>query len=880
MGAFIKKNKKTILILAAAFVIPLVLMCIAFYLRHVVPFGDKSVLLWDSKIQYKDYYGYLWDVLHGNASLDYASQKSLGGKMFGLAAYYLTCPLNLLIYFFDKSQISLFFSLSTILKVAFAGLTSAYFIKKRFNINPYITVLLSTSYALMEYNVYYSRNLMWLDGVVLLPLICLGVYEMLYKRKKGLLFFSVATVIISNWYSGFMACLMGGFYFLFELALKYDWKKFKSSFKNILADCIAVAADMVLGVLGGAVVLLPACMSLVGGKATFKLVYTQMNFSILHTLTGFDINATVNTKTSPLLYCGGLALLFVVYLFFDKRIKPKTRIAGGVLFAFMLLSFPFKELELMWTAFVESHSYNFRFAFVFAFAMIVLASMAVRAIQDNGNKIDKNALIKSVAVIIGAALLIDFTEGFRNRFMTNMYLLVFVVYALFVFLIFNGKSKAGKKDFAVKAVSILAVTGILFAELGVNAVLAFKDYSVSEKQFTSYVDEMDKIVTEMKEKDDSFYRFEKNYSFLSVTGTDVATCESLLFGYNSIENYSSTYDPAVDEFFASMGYSDSTYIPDEESKENILFPTDSYWNSPMLLMDSILGVKYEFAQSQTYGLEKYEMGSAMPEGYSMYKNPYALPMAFNVSSALAEKPEYTLNPFENQQMFVSAMLGEDAEVYAEPRQEYIGYEDKLETYELTAKTDGPMYVYADGSRFHSNDYIKNCELLVNGEYVQNICQRFLYNAEYIGDYKKGDVVTVQIKHLGKDDTQHELYSAQLDANAFEGVIFTLSSGSKSDLNIKGNALSGTYTTDKDSTVMLSIPYDEGWTLYVDGERAEYKALAGTFFGIDLTAGEHIIEMKYRTPYLNAGIMATAVGVIGLAGWCAVDFLRKKKINVK
>ncbi len=879
MSAFFKKHKKTMLILLAAFLLPLVITCIAFYIKGVAPFGDTSVLLWDSKLQYKDYFGYLWDVLHGNASLDYSAAKSLGGKMVGLVAYYLTCPLNLLIYFFKKSEISLFFSISTMLKIAFAGLTSAYFVKKRFNIHPAAVVLLSTSYALMEYNVYYSRNIMWLDGVVMLPLICLGVYELLHNNKKGLLFFSVATVIISNWYSGYMACLMGGFYFIFELVLKYDWKNFKNVIGKALLDCVRVGADMILGVLGGAVVLLPACMSLVGGKATFRLIYASMNFSFLQTFTGFDINATVNTKTSPILYCGGLALLLVVYFFFDKKVELKTRLTSIALFLFMLLGFSFKEFELMWTAFVQSHSYNFRFAFVFAFVMILIAAMAIRSIEDNGNKIDKTTMYKALGVIVGVALLLDLSGKFNNRFVANVYLFIFAFYAFFLFFVYSGKDNGVKKNMIVKSVSVIAVAGLLALELGVNSLIAYKDYSVSDSQFSSYVENMTPIVEEMKEKDKSFYRFEKNYSYLTEVKSDVATCESLLFGYNSIENYSSTYDPNVDEFFATMGYSDSTYVPDENSKDNILFPTDSYWNSPMLLMDSVLGIKYQLAKEQTFGMEKYDMTSEMPNDYSMYKNPYALPMAYNVSSNLEQKPSYTLNPFENQKMFISEMLGQETNVYVEPETEFLGYGDRTETFELTAKTDGPMYVYVDGTKFHSDDYKKNCELYVNGEYVQNMCQRFLINAEYIGDYNKGDVVTVQIKHVSKENDKHNLYSAQLDKYVFEDVYNKLSTGYKTDLNIDGNVVSGTYETDKDSTVMISLPYVEGWKVLVDGKEVQYKELAGTFIGIDLTAGSHNIEMEYKTPYLNYGIAGSVVGVVGFAGWCVVDALiRKKKLK--
>lgn len=881
-----KKQFNTALMLVLAFAIPLAVLCVAFAYRGIVPFGDKSVFMWDSKLQYKDYFGYLWDVLHGNASLAYSASKSLGGQMSGLAAYYLTCPLNLIIYFFDKSQIGLFLSIETLLKMAFAGVTGSYFLKKRYNINPAFAVILSTCYALMEYNIYYCRNIMWLDGAVMLPLACLGAYELLHNNKKGLLFFSVAVTIISNWYSGFMVCLMTGFYFLFEFVLKYDWKNYKAIIGKAFSDCVKFGADMVLGVMASAAVLLPALLSLVGGKAAFRLIYASMNFSFLYTFRGFDINASVNSKDSPILYVGGIVLLLAAYMLFDKRIELKTKICSAMLFVFMIFGFCFKEFELMWTAFVQSHSYNYRFAFVFGFVMIMLAGKTLNEIAKHGGTLEKPAVFKTLALIAGVTLVLDLQGAFQKRFIANAYLFIFVFYAFFLLVNYCTKSSRLQKAVSVAVVALLA-----FGELGVNAVLAFKDYDMSDKIYSSYTDSMEKIVSEMKQKDDSFYRFEKNYSYLTEVGSECAACEPLLFGYNSIEHYSSTYDGNVDEFMASMGYSDSTYVPDEDSKDEILFPTDTYWNSPMIMTETLLGVKYELAQDKTFGMKEYGMNAEMPEGYSMYINENALPLAYNVSSQAEIKPDYTLDPFENQQKLVNSLAGVDISLYEKLEPALSEIKNGSEKYTVTAATDGPVYFYTDGTdaekagenkNIHKDNRHENCELYVNGKYMQNTCQRFLLNAVYLGEYKAGDIINIELKHVSKNKAehkkQHAVYVSQLSADAYNQVCGILSSGSNSNLNISGSKISGTYSTEKDSLVMLTIPYAEGWNVYVDGEKADYKELAGTFIGVELSAGEHNIEMEYNTPSQKLANAVTFVGIAGFALWCAAEMiiLKKKK----
>ena len=112
---------------AAALLFPLLLLIIVFAVRGIFPFGDKSLLLWDMRIQYVGFFGWLSNVFHGDASLFYSSAKGLGGSMVGLFAYYLSSPLNILAVFFDSSQAPELISWLTLIKIPLAGLTAYIF---------------------------------------------------------------------------------------------------------------------------------------------------------------------------------------------------------------------------------------------------------------------------------------------------------------------------------------------------------------------------------------------------------------------------------------------------------------------------------------------------------------------------------------------------------------------------------------------------------------------------------------------------------------------------------------------------------------------------------------------------------------------------------
>lgn len=865
-----EKDKKLPLILLLGFFIPLAIVCVALCLNKVAPFGDRSILVWDAKLQYKDYYGYLWDILHGNANLEYSASKSLGGATVGLVAYYLTCPLNLLLRFIDKTQISLFFTFMTVIKIAFAGLTSSYYVRKRFKVNAFFTVLISSCYALMEYNVVYCRNIMWLDGVVILPLACLGVYELLYNDKKPLLFFSVFIAIFSNWYSGYMVCLMTGFYFLFELVLKYDYRCFKAVIGNAVKDAVKVLADMVLGVLASCALLVPGLLSLVGGKAGgMKLLFTTMNFGILECFKGFDIYAKSNASKAPIMYCGAIVMLLAIYLFFDKRIQLKKRICSLLFFMFMICSFCFTELDVMWTAFVRSYSYAFRWAFTFAFLMIVLASAAVAHIQKD--KLDKTALAKALGVIGAVFLLLDLNGKFSSRFVAYAYIAAVVFYAAMLLAISAAKNKK-----AAKLVSVLLVCAITFAELGANATVALKGYNDKEKDYETYTAEMESVISDIKNSDSSFYRIEKDISYIQLNGRDVADSEGFLFNYNGVESYTSTYDANVDMFMAKIGYSDPASLTEDNQTEKYNGPTDVYWNSPMLLTDSLLGIKYQILKNSAYGLSEYEIQSNVPQNLTVYKNDYALPLAYNVSDNAFDALEYTSNPFENQQMFLSSLTGSNENVYSDAEIEYKGLKDEKEKFSVTATASGPMYFYCDPTGVHSDLNKKNCELKVNGDTVQPICTRFRINTIYIGDFEKGEKVDIEILHKTKSDKEHNICVSTLDKEAFEKAYSVLSSGSECELNVSGNKVFGTYETQTDSAVLLTLPYTEGWSLYVDGEKCDFKEIGNTFIGFELSAGKHTVEMKYTTLHRNAGLAASFAGFAGFAVWCVVDMAKKKK----
>lgn len=869
-------DKKLPALLLASFAAASAVILAVYIASGMQPFGKLSILTSDMLIQYKDYYGYLWDVLHGQASLDYSFSKSLGGGMAGLVAYYLTCPLNLFVYFVEKTQIPLFFSVITALKLAFSALTSSYYLRKRFSLGAVWCVLLSVCYAMCEYSLVYAHNIMWLDGVVMLPLVCLGVWQSVKSGKKGLLFFSVFMAIFSNWYSGYMVCLMGGFVFLFELFLKYAPKTasgIKAAVRPALADCVRTAAAMVLGVLASGALLIPALLSLLGGKAGGFELQAKINVGVLESLKGFMINAQSNKSDATIMYCGAVVLVLALYMMLDKKADKRRRILSALFFAFMISCFCIEQLNVMWTGFIKSYSYQFRWAFVFAFLTVAFAAAGIKQIKAHG--FSSKTMLASLGIAVGVFLLLELAGCVKDNLVSYIYILLVVAVGLGVAASFSVKSKR------LRSLIALCLCLVTFAELAYNGVKAFEgNYYVKADDFVEYTQEMSAVMDNGSLNEDGFYRTEKSVSYLTEKQhRENANSESLMYGYAGISGYTSTYDPNVDIFLAKMGYCDSTSVNAENQGEKRFNPTDTYWNSPQLVADSLLGIKYMITSAPAPAAEKLSGSECFDSKFAVYENTCALPLAYNVSSGLYDGVEYTKNPFENQERFVSAALGREASFFFEP--EYESGEMISGTQKITVHIarSGPLYFYTDPVDVHKDSNGKKCELFVNGESVQKICSRFCTNAVYIGDFSAGDTVRIEIRCSDKNtqkNKSHTVCLAQLDEDAAKSALSSLASGSSSLLELGKNTVSGIYKTDADSTVMLTVPYDEGWSLTVDGEKAQYKMIADTFIGIDLPAGEHQIEMEYKTPHRALGAVSSVVGFAGFALWCAAEYALKKK----
>lgn len=782
MEAEAQKTKK-IGVYILSFALPAVLFLIALAAAGNYPFGDGSFAIWDMKLQYLDFFSWLKRVLSGEASLYYSFGKSLGGNTIGLFAYYLSSPFNLLLLFFDDIQ--LFVVVIAALKIGTCGLMFAFFARHRFaELKPVWIILLAACYASMAYNLDQTSNIMWLDGVYMLPLIMLGVYRLAAAGRRGMLYVSVTGAILINWYTAYMCCLFSAFYFLYEKIRKENFEK-KQIKKRYVIPFIHYCITMILAVGSSMFFFLPVIMNLLEGKgADAGSFVLGFRCNILELLEGLiPGNAGLINSSVLILFCGTLTLAGAVGYFLSRKFTRKEKLFGGIMMGFLVFSAVFMPLENVWNGFRTVASYYCRFSFIICCFMGYLAAGFLEKWKISGNS----------KVIAGFCGLIVAAELFYNDF----------------------------------------------------AVIRHLNYESAE-EYVEYARGAQQSVASLRDYDsDAFYRTEQTSSYGLKEGNYFGTYnEGMAYGSSPLASYSSTYDALIADFYIKCGYTNTDRL--------ILY------NEPILLIDSLLGIKYNMSKFPLYG---YERTSLEPYNQkSIYQNPYALGLGCMVSDQILPDIHGAANNFEYQNQLISKMLGREAECFKK-------VDAKLE------KRNGE-WIWTLNSPNCENilyGYLTRrganlVDIYVDGEFRTDYGVWNSYRTFQISDDSSGCSHTVSMKGsiLVEDGVEGIFY--YLDMEVFRSAIAELKTREFQPAVFKDGYVEGSYYSQEDGNLLLTIPYDRGWKITCNGEEVIQQSAQGVFTVIPVKSGENKIVMEYRLPGFFWGCMASCFSIIGFAGW--------------
>lgn len=854
VGRFTFKNRFYLL---AAF-IPLLILTIAYIALGIWPFGERQVQIIDSYHQYVPFFSEFVRKIRSGESLFYSWNGGLGMNFWAVFAYYLASPLNFLLLLFPDKFLLEGFTFILMIKVALSGFTFSYYISKRFKRYDITIVYFAMFYALCGWVLGYNWNIMWLDCLVLLPLIILGL-ERLVKEGKGLLYgITLGICIITNYYIAIMICMFLVLYF-FVLFFENKKKNVRLFFRR---GFLFAGYSLLAGALS-ACLLLPTLAGLAVSNSAESKFPTNIKF--YHSIgelfsRQFAIVEPTDLSGDPNLYFGVFTLLLVILYIFRKGIPLGNKILKLLLLGFLLFSTNFRILDYIWHGFHFPNSLPARFTFIYAFLALTMAYEVFLALR----KYEYWQL--AVPFVLMEALLAWCYFGKAADQEIYTYIVTEILVIVYFILICIYKKKFKRQRFIQGLLMVF-----LFAEVTGNSVYGLcRNGSISRTSYIRHVD----AAKELKKTTDAlenngFYRMELD----SFAGRN----NNMWLDFPGISLFASTMGADINDLMGEVGYFSAT------NKYSYVGGTP--------LTDSIFGLKYLVSQERYESLRTFHNIDEAGETNTLYlnANPYALSLGFMVDNAYADwnhkvkRPEYVLNDFVQKTTGTTDFLFND-----EPLPELLSENCTLEStgdgqysYKKAAAKDEASVKFSlditDGQTRYIYYQAANCSKLKvsRNDSVKTYTDTRGHLVE-LGNDGHIDVELVT-------DDEHtsgniKIYLFSYDASVFEQFHSTVSQHQWELTEYTDTYLTGTIQAEKDGIMYTSIPYDKGWKVTVDGKPVETESIDGTLLYIHLPAGQHTITMHYTpTGFIPGFIISMASCLIFVVIYSRK--LRKKNHNL-
>ncbi len=344
-----------------AFLLSLFGILACFAARGIAPFGKESLLSMDA---WSQYFPMLMDGQGVFSQWSFAG--ALGYNRLAQGAYYTMSPLWWPLYLFRRPAAYFVLHILIALRFALAGLFFYLFISRRYGRTPE-AIAFSLAYSLSAYPLAFLNQFMWMDAVLLLPLVALGIWRLVEEGRPLFYVASLALTLYSCFYIGYMVCLFSVLYFFYILLRKRRTLREVAGRGGLFAAFSLLAGGL------SAFVLLPTYLALGNTLASDLGFVGEVTFthSFLEILKAFLPFGKISLEFgAPNLYCGIPALLLFLAAAFlpGKRLRERILLLLGA--ALIYLSSTVNLLDFVWHGFHFPNQLPGRQSFIFIFFIV------------------------------------------------------------------------------------------------------------------------------------------------------------------------------------------------------------------------------------------------------------------------------------------------------------------------------------------------------------------------------------------------------------------------------------------------------------------------------------------------------------------------------
>lgn len=373
-----KNRNDNYTIIVASFIIPITIIAIAYYMKGIYPHGPNTILTMDMGSQYMPFWASFRYLCKSDNSIFFNMSGALGNNFWGFA-YYIFSPLSWITVLFPLEKLPDAIYFLTLLRIGLCGLGFSCFLLYAYKDKKHklAILLISLCYALMSYNVGYSINLMWLDAVLMLPWILVGIEKILNDNGPGIFIFSFFFSLLCNYYISFMSAVFAVGYLFIRL---YEVKKL--NIKKVLS--FISYALMAIGLVMP--VLLPGYLALVNGKMDeeAKPIVNLFRYRFVDVI-GQLFSGKYDTMLDdglPLIFCGTGTILLVILYFMKSKDNFKIKAIWLLLIVYYVFAMCFIPLDRVMHGFMETTCFEARYSFTFSCLLLILAYRGADSVSE------------------------------------------------------------------------------------------------------------------------------------------------------------------------------------------------------------------------------------------------------------------------------------------------------------------------------------------------------------------------------------------------------------------------------------------------------------------------------------------------------------------
>lgn len=858
------KDNKSLFQRVKLYAIPGLITCAVivfiYVFKGIWPFGANRIDYFDNMQQVAPLYAHLWDWMHGKASLWFDWYTGFGTNVsMSISAFSMLSPFNLLLYLFPRTLILESISILTLVKMIFMAVAMYAYINKKYNSLSYnMKVVFSLMYTFCGYTVLYGSCFTpWMDIVALFPLLMLAYENMMQTGKKLFYIIMVAIIFIINYYLGAMSLvyifLISGAYVL----LMSKKEKIKEHAWNLGIGTVA-------GLGLSCFVLVPVMMQLSGSQRGGS------GQGIVSQYIGWIKSAIISDGQMAafqrwmMLY--GMAFAAAVIIMGLKKFKEEKNTIRYMISLLLISLLPIvvEGINLMWH-FGSYNGYTLRNGYIVAFTLITVAAYFAQRMFEEVTA-DKKQLVKQLVIFVVAAAVYAVIYNIIPS--NDIILAAFILFiAIFIaaFIFYNKKLKKDGIGFDFN--TIIAIVAIEVFIGAYSLIGPPKFYEYEPYQYGDYVQAANEVKDSLDIEE-------------SVTERIVNPDISLNANYPLILRRS-----AMSSFTAALQSDTQSYSKKFGYSKYFLWLLDSggtvFTNS---LFHVTQAVNVNELDSQMYTAVRSD------GDYTLYDANYKLPFAMSVNKNITRQ-DFSGNWEDLHNIFYKALTNDTQDIV-----NGMSYTKKESSVirEYNVRADGKQAVYINivdvnnrNTDANASWLISSMHIYVNGEAVLVPTLGDVRNTAYFTDYNNNLVYlgtfenenfTIRVEY---DDPWYlkvsEVSFAGLDMDKMQSLVdkhaddYCETSYTSDSLTVKLNG-SGV-----NNMALIPVVYSDNWNVKVNGKKVKAKSVCGLFTGVDIHAGENVIEMTFEPKGKKAGMLISLATLIMMIASALILKFTKLKV---